>query len=114
MPQAKKAALKKTLKFLSVCKNPQLVAQIIAKSPDSVVKAICNAALNAAQGEVELPKKTKKVLAKNRQFIHNLIKKGEPIHKKRRIICQTGGNISGTVLPPLLRSVFTSIGSGFI
>jgi hypothetical protein len=114
MPQTKKAALKKTLKFLSVCKNPHLVGEIIAKSTDSVLKAICNAALNAAQGEVALPKKTKKVLSKNRQFIETLIKKGEPIKNKKKLLCQTGGSISGAVLPPLLRSVFTSIGSGFM
>ena len=114
MAKGKKDALKKTLKFISLCKNPKTVAQIISKSPDSVIKAICNAALNASQGDVSLNKKSKRVLSKHRQFIQSLLKKGDPIQKKRKVLLETGGNISGLVVPPLLRTVFTSIGSGFI
>ena len=114
MPKSKKPTLTKTIKFLSVCQNPRVVSHIIAKSPDSLVKSICNAAINAAQGEVVLKKKAKRVLSSNRQFIQNLIKKGESVQKKKRILCQRGGSIAATVLPPLLRSVLSSIGTAFI
>ena len=114
MPKGKKATLTKTIKFLSVCQNPRVVSNIIAKSPDSLVKSICNAAINAAHGEVVLKKKAKRVLSSNRQFIQNLIKKGESVQKKKRILCQRSGSISATVLPPLLRSVLSSIGTAFI
>ncbi|KAF0143322.1 MAG: hypothetical protein FD143_3440 [Ignavibacteria bacterium] len=114
MPKGKKATLKKTIKFLSVCQNPRVFSHIIAKSPDSLVKSICNAAINAAQGEVALKKKAKKVLSAHRPFVQNLIKKGESVQKKKRILCQNGGSISAIVLPPLLRSVLSSIGTAFI
>ncbi|KAF0147817.1 MAG: hypothetical protein FD188_3521 [Ignavibacteria bacterium] len=114
MPKGKKAALKKTVKFLSVCQNPRVFSHIIAKAPDNLVKSICNAAINAAQGEVVLKKKAKRVLSSNRQFIQKLIKKGDSIKRKKKILCQSGGSISATVLPPLLRSVLASIGTGFI
>ena len=110
MPNAKKQALKRTVKFLCLCKKPQVVCQIISKSPDSLIKCICN----AAQGEVLLSKKAKKLLSSHRNFIARLVKKGDSVHKKRKILCQSGNNITGLVIPPLLGTVLASLGSAFI
>ena len=114
MPKGKRVAVKKTLKFLSVCQNPRIVSHIISTSPDTLFKSICNAAITAAQGEVVFKKKAKRVLSANRHFIQNLIKKGDSVKKKKRILCQSGGSIAAAVLPSLLSSVLSSIGTGFI
>ena len=114
MPKGKNVSLKKSIKFLSVCQNPRIVSHIISTSPDNLVKAICNAAINAAQGEVVFKKKAKRVLSANRDFIQNLIKKGDSVKKKRKILCQSSGSIAATVLPPLLSCVLTIIGIGLI
>jgi hypothetical protein len=103
--------LKRTIKFLACCKNRQLLSQIIGKSPDNVVKSICNAALNTAQGSVHLNRTQKRVLSQNRRFIDKLIQKGEPVSKKRKILVQSGGSLIGLVIPTILSAVLSSLGS---
>ena len=41
---------KRTVKFLSVCRDPKVVSSVLRSSPDSVIKTICNAALNVQRG----------------------------------------------------------------
>ncbi|KAF0138367.1 MAG: hypothetical protein FD143_3670 [Ignavibacteria bacterium] len=111
MAAKKGKSLKHTIKYLSGCKNSQLISQIIGKSPDNVTKSICNAALNAAQGSVRLNRNQKRVLSRNRQFVNKLIQRGDPISKKRKILVQSGGNLLALVIPTILSAVLSSIGS---
>ena len=103
-------ALKRTIKFLSICKNPQIISHIIERSPDSVIKSICNAALNVAQGDVVLNNRQKKILAGKRRFIEQLISKGDSVKQKRKLI-QKGGSILGFLIPTILGTVLSSLGS---
>ena len=41
---------KRTVKFLSVCRDPKVVSSVLRSSPDSGIKTICNAALNVQRG----------------------------------------------------------------
>ena len=107
----KQKALKSTIKFLSICRHPAITSQIIKYSPDSVIKLICNAALNAAQGDVSLTRKQKRLLSKYRAFLATLIRKGEPVQKKRKLLLQKGGGIIGLVIPAILSAVLTIVGS---
>jgi hypothetical protein len=53
------AVRKRTVKYLSVCRDPGAYSVVIKTSPDSVIKSICNAALNVQRGDrVTLSKKT--------------------------------------------------------
>lgn len=112
MGKGSNKSLKRTIKYLSVCKNPKIISHIIAKSPDNVIKAICNATLNAAQGQVALKKKQKRVLAANRHFIENLCHKGDSVQKKKQLLLQKGGGpVLGILLPTVIGAVLSSLGT---
>ena len=114
MGRRKSKQLKQTIKYLALCKNPEIISRIISDSPENVIKAICNAALNTAQGNVALKPWEKKILSKNREVIERLIHKGEAASRKRQILLQTGGNALGLLIPTILGSVISSLGTGFI
>ena len=90
-PRKKTRKLKRTIKYLATCKHPEIISRIIAKSPDNVIKSICDAALNAARGEVSLKPKEKKILASHRKLIERLIQRGETANSMRHLLNQTGG-----------------------
>ncbi|KAF0146584.1 MAG: hypothetical protein FD143_3317 [Ignavibacteria bacterium] len=94
----KKVNLKKTIKFLSVCKDPRIIRGVLKRSPNNVIKTLCNATINAAQGEINLK--------------NSLIKRGETVEKKRKLLVQKGGGpILAAVLPIVLNTVLSAIGS---
>ena len=100
--------VKRYLKFLQIAKNPQTIKSVLKNCPDRVVKGICNVALNASKGEVHLTPKQKKVLARHRQVISNLIDRNKSVKSKRAIINQKG---NGIFLPLLISAVVGSLGS---
>lgn len=108
MGKSKGKALKRTIKFLSVCKNPKIIAHIISKSPDNVIKSICDAALNAAQGEVTLKNKQKRLLSAHRDLIQKLVQKGDSVKRKKKLLSQTGGSL---IIPAILSAVLTALGT---
>ena len=106
--------LKRTIMYLALCKNPEVISRIIASSPENVIKSICNAALNTAYGNVTLKKSEKKILSKNREAIERLIQKGEPPAKKRRIFTQIGGHVLASIIPTILGAAISNLGIRFI
>ena len=77
-PRKKNPKLKTTSKYLATFKHPEIISRITAKSPDNVIKSICDAALNAARGDVSFKPKEKKILAAHRKLIERLLQCGEP------------------------------------
>ena len=71
-PWKKDPILKRTIKYLTTCKHPEIISSIIAKSPDNVITWMCEAALNAARGELSLKPKDKKILASHRKLIERM------------------------------------------
>ena len=112
MGKGKELQLKRTVKYLACCKSPEIISVIIANSTDKLIKAICNAALNTAQGIVSLTKSEKRVLSDNRAFIQQLIQRGESVEKKRTFLKQTSERILALVIPLVLRVVISSLGPG--
>ena len=47
---AKRSSVRRALKFFSTCKDPFVQATVIKRTPDPVLKQICNSALNAERG----------------------------------------------------------------
>ena len=109
-PRKKNPKLKRTIKYLATCKHPEIISRIIAKSPDNVIKSICDATLNAARGEVSLKPKEKKILASHRKLIERLIQRGETAKSKRHLLNQTGGSILGLIIPTVLGAVLSTLG----
>ena len=55
--------VKCTIKFLSNSPDLKIVRAFLRKSPDAVICAICNASLNARQGELVLPPSLKQLIS---------------------------------------------------
>ena len=106
----KNPKLKRTIKYLASCRHPEIISRIIAKSPDNVIKSICDATLNAARGEVSLKPKEKKILASHRKLIERLIQRGDTAKSKRHLLNQTGGSILGLIIPTVLGAVLSTLG----
>lgn len=101
---------KRYTKFLSVCQDPQVCSQVIKTAPESVIRRICDAALNAAEGEIPLSNKQKRLFKNHVKTFKILTSKTHPIKDKRHHLAnQKGGAIS--ILPILLSSVLGTIGS---
>ena len=104
----KPSAIKRAVKLLAMCKDPQVLAKILSRAPDRLVKTICNAALNVERGEVVLTKKQKAALCKYRTQISKLTTRGFPIPKKRKILNQKGGVFP--IIPILLSTALSTLG----
>jgi hypothetical protein len=81
-----------TVKYLSVCHDPAAYKAVLKSAPDTVVKTICNAALNVQKGgRVTLNDQQKKLFGKHRKSIEALVSKKVPLSKKRKVLSQRGG-----------------------
>ena len=109
MKKPKKGAfVKRYVKFLSICKDPTTTKAALKSAPDKVVKHICNAAINAYQGDIKLNKKQKSTLKKYKSSIAALSSKTTPLNIKRKIINQRGGF---SFIPIILSTVLSALGS---
>jgi hypothetical protein len=82
---------------------------VIKTSPDSVIKSICNAALNVQRGDrVTLSKKQKTLFARHRAAIAALASKKVTLPRKRKALAQRGGAF---FIPALIGAALTGLGS---
>lgn len=119
---------KRTLKFLASTADPELVARILSNPSKPLAKSICNAVFNAANNdEVALDPRLKRLCKRNSGLISELLDKHRPIDYKRQLIgsiykprrAQKGGAfpllaIAAGLLPTLISTVLSKIGSGFV
>ena len=105
----KPSTTKRAIEFLAVCKDRSVNRKILERAPDSVIKTICNAALNAQRGEVKLSKTQKQLFAKHRGLISKLTNRKLSVATKRRII-QKGGFFQ-VLIPAILSAVLGALGS---
>ena len=103
--------LKNTIKFLSFCQDKRIHKDILSRAPPNVIKRICDAALNAREGQVILSKKQKQVLARHRKTIEKLLEKSLPLERKRKVLVQQGGGIAAVIIPVILSAVLEALGS---
>jgi len=100
---------KRTVKFLSVCRDPKVVSSVIRSSPDSVIKTICNAALNVQRGgRVSLSNADKIRFRKHSEQIAKLVSKKLSVAKKRKLLSQRGGAFW---IPALIGAALGGLGS---
>ncbi len=104
----KEKPVKRYVQFLSVCKDPASRKLIVQRAPDSVIKAICNASLNASNGDIRLTTNQKKFFKDHQKLFQHLNSRKEPILKKRKLLVQKGGL---AILPIILSTVLGSLGS---
>ncbi len=100
--------VKRYIKLLALVSDPSQQKILIKRSPDSVIKSICDAALNAQKGDVSISRQKKKRLANQRNLFSKLTNRKVSILKKRKFLVQRGGL---AILPILLSTVLGSLGS---
>ena len=104
--------VKRTIKYISIAPDIDIVQQTIQKAPKGVNRAIANAALNALEGDVTLKPHEKSLFRKHRQHIDTLIDRQVPLDRKRELLLQRGGALP--VVVPLITSVLAQLGIEFI
>lgn len=92
---------------MSVCRNPKIVREILRSAPDSVIKAICNVALNALKGDVKLSASQKLLFKKHKRAILTLADRKKPLLQKRKVVQQSGG----FWIPALVGGILALLGS---
>ena len=104
--------VKRTIKFLSVAPDLEVVRAVIKKAPNTVIGAISNEALNCRQGVVHIPLHLIPLFKRpNKQFDY-LVDRKKSIPSKRHLILQKGGALP--IIAPLLATVLGSIGGEYI
>ncbi len=107
-PNTKPSHLQRYIELLEVCNNPSVTRAIVKTAPDSVIKTICNAAVNCYRGDIKLSPKHKKTLKRFRKQIDKLCNKSLALKSKRKILVQKGGAIW---IPLLIGSVLDTFGT---
>jgi len=100
--------VKTYIKFLAICRDTNNRKDIVNKAPNEVIKAISNAALNVARGDVHLSPAQRALLNRYKSDFVPLIEKKTSLTKKRRALSQKGGL---AILPVILSSVLSALGS---
>ena len=95
------------LKLLAKCTPAQRKA-ILKVADEALVRTICECILNVLKETVPVSKPAKRKLLVHKKSLIALAEKGTPLHKKKKILVQHGGNFLGVLLPPVLR-VLSSI-----
>lgn len=103
---------KSYIKFLAYCNDPKLQKAVFGSCPDSVIKGVCNAAFNVAEGDIPLTSGQKKQLRQHRKQIETLISKNKSIASKRKLLQKGRGLFS--VIPTILSIVLSALGSRFL
>ena len=115
MPQKPKSnikVVKRTIKYISIGPARKIFPLVIKYAPIGVIRAICNAARNAREGDVHIPPHLKKIFARYHKQFDKLVDPLFPIERKRQLCLQRGGLLP--TIPAILSTVIGSIGSHFI
>ena len=95
--------VKCTIKFLSIVPDSVVVRKVILTAPDGVIRAICNAALNARENDVRIPPHLKHIFAKFHRHINRLTDRRCLLVETRRLLVQRGGVLP--IISPLIATV---------
>ena len=104
--------VKRTIQFLSVAPDLEVVRAVIKKAPTAVIGAISNGALNCRQGAVHIPPQLIPLFRHHNHHIDYLVDRKTSIPSKRHLILQKGSALP--IIAPLLATVLGSIGGEFI
>ena len=104
--------VKRTIQFLSVAPDLEVVRAVIKKSPNAVFGAIFNWALNCGHGAVHIPQHLIPLFIGHNNHFDYLVDRKTSIPSKRHLILQKGNALP--IIVPLLATVLGSIGGEFI
>lgn len=106
---------RRTVKFLAVCKDPRVQRMVLQSASDSVYKSICNAFFNVAENpDVHLSNQQRKKFKRFRPLIEKIIQPKLKLSSKRRAIQRGGGIFLAAVLPAVISTALSFLGSAFL
>jgi hypothetical protein len=102
-------ARKRTVKYLAVCRDPKALSAVVRSAPDTVIKTICDAALNVQRGgRVSLTGAQQALFRKHDKQVSKLVSKKASLKQKRRLLSQRGGAFW---IPALIGAALGGLGS---
>ena len=104
----KNIAVKRTVKYLSVCSDPRAYSGVVRAAPDDVIKAICNAALNVEQGDVHLTPQLRILFSAHRAQIAKLTSHRHELKNKRKFVASQRGGFP--FIPILIGTALGALG----
>jgi hypothetical protein len=96
------------LKVLHQAK-PKLRKAMLKHLEPSCIKAICDCVLNILKSVVKMSPVQKRKLARHKDHLRVLVKKGTPLKKRRQTIVQKGEGFLTLVLGPVLKELASLI-----
>jgi hypothetical protein len=108
-PEKRDANVKRTLKYLAICKDPRAYREVVRAASDRVIRTICKAAFNVEQGPVRLSPAQKTLFRAHRKSIALLSSKRGGIKAKRKTIASQKGGFP--FIPLLIGSALGALGS---
>lgn len=90
-----------------LCKTKSKTA-LLRKCPNSLIKSVCECALNLLKGNVPITPSQKKRLAPHKRTLRRLGDQKVPLFKKRRLLVQKGDGFLSVLIPAAV-SVLTSL-----
>ena len=104
--------VKRTIKFLFVAPDLEVVRGVITKAPNVVINAISNGALNCRQGAVHIIPKLIHICRHHKHHFDYLVDHKISLPFKRHLIIQKG--VALLIIASLLATVIGLIGEEFI
>lgn len=99
------------LEHLKLLAKSKTKKKILQKCPDTLIKAVCECAINALKGNVPLSKRQKEKLIPFKKAVRKLGDKSIPLHKKRKLLIQKGDGFLSFLIPTAI-SVLSSLFHG--
>lgn len=76
---------------------------------DKEIHCICECVFNTLKGKVPLSTNQKRRLSRHKNTLRKLVKSGESLSKKRKLLMQKGGSLLPLILGPLVSGVLGSL-----
>ncbi len=103
----------KTIEYIAVCDDTKAVKEVLRAAQPTVLKSICNAAANAAKGDVGIPDITHAYFVKHRKAFSVLMSRTKTLRYKQEYVLNDKHRVL-RLIPPLLHCVMASIGTSFV
>ena len=97
-----------TLALLKLISKSKKSKHILKKCSNSVIKTLCECAINVLRGNIPLKKSQKKRLFAYKRSLRKLSDKKTPLYKKRQLLVQRGDGFLSILLPTAI-SVISSL-----
>ena len=98
-----------TLKHLKLLNKTKKKSAFLKKCPNTVIKGVCECALNLLKGNISITKRQKNKLIPYKRVLRRLGEKKVPLFKKRRLLVQKGEGFLSVLIPAAISVLSTFI-----